>query len=102
MHFADKYAARFGYRVTPEGLVTENGKKTILYAWDSFSAAELREYQFRGVFPVEFTVNGKPMMLNQHVDGLCELTCEIFKQIAPYAEVDPALIKRAEDMRGVY
>ena len=101
-YFADKYAAQFGYRVTPEGLIAETWGRTTLYAWDSFSAAELREFQFRGVFPVEFQVGGKPMMLNQHVDGLCELTGEIFRRIEPHAKVDPALVKRAEDLRGVY
>ena len=100
--YADRYAAGFEYRVTEKGLYERRGKREQTYAWADFSGAKLEEYQFRGVFPVEFQVNGRPMMLNQSVDGLCELTAEIFRRIAPYAQLDPELIKRAEDMRGVY
>ena len=102
LRYTDRYAASVRYALTDEGLIYECGKRRQLYRWEDFSGATLQEYQFRGVFPVEFQVGGQPMMLNQSVDGLCELTCGIFEQIAPYARLDPKLVKRAEDMRGVY
>ena len=99
---ADRYASGVEYRVTEAGLYARAGRKEQTYAWEDFSSAKLQEFQFRGVFPVEFQVRGKPMMLNQYVDGVCELTAEIFEQIAPHTQLDPELVKRAEDMRGVY
>lgn len=99
---SDKYAAGVRYTPTEEGLRAVQGKKELFYRWEDFSGARLEEFRFRGVFPVVFQIAGKPVMLNQHVDGLCDLTCEIFKRVAPYARLDPELIKRAEDMRGVY
>ncbi len=42
------------------------------------------------------------MMLNQNLDGLCELTSVIFERIRPYTVLDPELVKRAKDMGGVY
>ncbi|MBR3559958.1 MAG: hypothetical protein IKN81_00250 [Oscillospiraceae bacterium] len=100
--YADKYASGIEYRVTEKGLYERTGKREQTYAWEEFTGAKLQEFQFRGVFPVEFQVRGKPMMLHQSVDGLCELTAEVFKRIAPYAVIDPELVERAEQMRGVY
>lgn len=102
LRVADRYASGIEYRATPDGLRTRAGKREQFYAWEDFSSAKLEEFRFRGVFPVEFQIAGKPVMLNQYVDGICELTAEIFERIAPYAQLDPELVKRAEDMRGVY
>lgn len=102
LRFSDRYAAGVRYTLTEEGLAAVQGKKERLYRWEDFSGAKLEEFRFRGVFPVEFQIAGRPVMLNQYIDGVCELTAEIFEQIAPYAQLDPELIKRAEDMRGVY
>lgn len=99
---ADRYASGVEYRVTEAGLYERAGRREELYKWEDFSGAKLQEFQFRGVLPVEFQIAGRPMMLNQYVDGLSELTAEIFARIAPYAPLDPELVKRAEDLRGVY
>ena len=100
--FTNRYAAGVAYTLTAEGLRYRSGKRESLYRWADFSGAKLVEYQFRGVFPVEFQVEGKPMMLNQNVDGLCELTCKIFERISDHVRLEPELVKRAADMRGVY
>ena len=100
--FSDKYAASVCYTPTRDGLLYTQGKRELLYRWEEFSGAKLEEFRFRGVFPVEFQVNGKPLMLNQNLDGLCELTSEILERIRPYASPDPELVKRAKDMSGVY
>lgn len=102
LSLSDKYAAGVRYTPVEEGLHAVEGKKEQFYRWEEFSGARLEEFRFRGVFPVVFQIAGKSVMLNQHVDGLCELTCEIFERIAPYAQLNPELVKRAEDMRGVY
>ena len=102
LYFSGKYAAGVRYTVTAEGLAAVQGKKEHLYRWEDFSGAKLEEFRFRGVFPVVFQIAGKAIMLNQYVDDLCGLTCEIFEKIAPYAALAPDLAKRAEDMRGVY
>lgn len=98
----DKYAAGVRCALTEDGLRVTQGKTEQLYRWEAFSGAKMREFRFSGVFPVEFQIAGKPVMLNQYLDGLCELTCEIFERIAPYARLDPELIQRAENLRGVY
>ena len=102
LRFSDKYAASVCYTPTRDGLLYTRGKRELLYRWEEFSGAKLEEFRFRGVFPVEFQVSGKPMMLNQNLDGLCELTSEIFERIRPYAALAPELVKRAKDMGGVY
>lgn len=102
LSLSGKYAAGVRCVLTEDGLRVEQGKRKRFYRWEDFSGAKLEEFRFRGVFPVVFQIAGTPVMLNQHLDDLCGLTCEIFERIAPYARLDPELIKRAEDMRGVY
>lgn len=102
LRWSDRYAASVRYVLTEDGLRAVRGKREQFYRWEEFSGAKLEEFRFRGVFPVAFQIAGKPMMLNQNVDELCDLTCEIFDRIAPYARLDPELVKRARDMRGVY
>lgn len=102
LSLSDKYAASVRYTPTDEGLHIVQGKKERLYRWEEFSGARLEEFRFRGVFPVVFQVGGKSMMLEQNLDELCELTCRVFERIKPYARIDEELIKRAEDMSGVY
>lgn len=99
---SDKYAASVRYTPAEDGLHVMLGKKEQFYRWQEFSGARLEEFRFRGVFPVVFQIAGKSVMLNQHVDELCDLTCEIFERIAPYAQLEPELVQRAQDMRGVY
>ena len=98
----DKYAAGVRCVLTDDGLRVRQGKQESFYRWEEFSGASMREFRFSGVFPVEFQIAGKPVMLNQYLDGLCDLTCEIFERIAPSARLDEGLIQRAEDLRGVY
>lgn len=97
-----KYAASVRYTPTDEGLHIVHGKREQLYRWEEFSGAKLEEFRFRGVFPVVFQVAGKSLMLEQNLDELCELTCRIFEQIAPYVQLDESLVKLAKDMSGVY
>ena len=99
---SDKYAAGVRCTLTKNGLRVVRGKQEQFYRWEDFSGARLEEFRFRGVFPVAFQVSGRQVMLNQYLDGLCELTYEIYERIAPYAELDPELVKQAKDMRGVY
>lgn len=98
----DKYAASVRCVLTEDGLRVAQGKREVFYRWEEFSGAKMEEFRFSGVFPVAFQIAGKRVMLNQSIDGLCELTGEIFERIAPYARLDPELIRRAEDLRGVY
>jgi len=100
--FTDRYAKSVRYTVTAEGLLHRQGKRERLYRWADFTGATLEEYRFRGVFPVEFALGAKTLTLNQNLDGLCELTAEVLERIRPYAQPDAALVKRAQDMRGVY
>lgn len=99
---AERYAAGVGYRVTEEGLVVLRGGRESLLKWRDFSGARLLEFQFQGVFPVQFRVAGETLLLNQYLDGLCELTSEVLTRIAPYAEIEPELMERAKQMKGVY
>ena len=98
----DKYAASVRCVLTEDGLRVIQGRTEQLYRWEEFSGAKMQEFRFHGAFPVVFQAAGRSMMLNQHLDDLCGLTCEIFERIAPYAKLDPRLIQRAEDLRGVY
>ncbi len=102
LYVAKRYAGAVSYRVTDEGLLAVTGKREQLYRWQDFSGARLIEFQFRGPFPVEFQVSGKPMMLEQNIEGLCALTGEVFAHIAPYVPLKPELVKRAADLRGIY
>lgn len=97
-----KYAAGVRCVLTEKGLRVIQGKRELFYRWEEFSGAKMQEFRFHGAFPVAFQIAGKPVMLNQYLDDLCGLTCEIFERIAPYARLDPELIQRAEDLRGVY
>ena len=99
---AERYAKGIGYRVTDKGLVAVRGGRERLFAWKDFSGARLVEFQFQGVFPVQFQVAGETMMLNQYVDDLCGLTSRVFERIAPYAKLDPQLVDQAKKMQGVY
>ena len=98
----DKYAASVRCVPAEDGLHVMQGKREQFYRWEEFSGAKMQEFRFHGAFPVVFQVAGNSMMLNQQLDDLCGLTCEIFERIAPYARLDPELVKRAEDLRGVY
>ena len=98
----DKYAASVHCTVTEKGLRVTQGKREQFYRWEEFSGAKMQEFRFHGAFPVTFQIAGESVMLNQSLDDLCGLTCEIFERIAPYAQLDPELIQRAEDLRGVY
>ena len=102
MRIADRYAASVSYRITDDGLVYRLGKREKLFRWKDFSAAKLREFGFSGVHPVEFTVEGRLMMLNQYVDDLCGLTANILDRIEDHVQIDPELRKRTSDLRGVY
>lgn len=97
-----KYAASIRCVLTENGLRVVQGKRELFYRWEEFSGAKMQEFRFHGAFPVVFQVAGNSVMLNQYLDDLCGLTCEVFEQIAPYAQLDPALVKRAEDLCGVY
>ncbi len=99
---ADKYAAGILYRVTGEGLVTVQGKREQLFPWNGFTAARLRPYQLRGVFPVEFQLGEKVLVLNQYTDGLCRLTGLILNHIRDHAEIDPAVERQSRDLLDVY
>lgn len=98
----NKYAASVRCVLTEDGLRVTQGKREQFYRWEEFSGAKMQEFRFHGAFPVVFQVAGNSIMLNQQLDDLCGLTREIFERIAPYARLDPELIKRAEDLRGVY
>ncbi|MBE6910682.1 MAG: hypothetical protein E7474_14090 [Ruminococcaceae bacterium] len=102
MKFAERYAAGIGYRVTDEGLTIISGARERQLAWKDFTAARLVEFQFRGVFPVQFQTAGETLTLNQYLDGLCELTGIVLERIAPYAELEPGLMEQAKKMNGVY
>ncbi|MCR5826185.1 MAG: hypothetical protein K6G54_06445 [Oscillospiraceae bacterium] len=102
LRISDRYARGISYTVTDEGLLCRQLGRETLLRWASFSGAQRQEFRFRGVFPVEFQVDGKPMMLNQSIDDLCGLTAAIFTHIAPYAQLDPELIALTESLRGVY
>lgn len=99
---AEKYAAGISYRVTEKGLVVVQGRLEQLLPWNRFTAARLQVYQFQGVFPVEFQVEGKTLILNQYIDGLCRLTGLILEQIRDHAEIDPAAERRSQDLLDVY
>jgi len=100
--FADKYASGIFYQVMPEGLVITQGHSIQTYTWDSFTAAKFRPYRFREVFPVEFQADGKTLILNQYIEGLCQLTGLILDQIQDYAEIDPIVRQRSKDLLDVY
>lgn len=98
----DKYAAGIHYRVAPEGLIVQRGREENLYRWDCFCGVSFADGGFQNVFPVEFLVGEKKIMLNQHLDGLCQLTQEIFDHIDDHVDIPDALRKRAFDMLDVY
>ena len=98
----DKFAAGIRYVLTDDGLRVTRGRRESFYRWEEFSGASMKEFRFSGVFPVEFQIAGKSVMLNQYLDDLCGLTCEIFERIAPYARLEAKLVERAENLRGVY
>lgn len=99
---AERYARGVGYRVTDKGLVVIRRGRERLLAWKDFTGAQLAEFQFQGVFPVQFRAAGETLMLNQYVDDLCGLTSRVFEHIAPYAALDPQLVEQAKKMQGVY
>lgn len=99
---AERYAKGIGCRVTDEGLVVIRGGRERLLKWQDFSGARLVEFQFQGVFPVQFEVAGETVMLNQYLDDLCGLTSRVFERIAPYAKLDPQLVDQAKKLKGVY
>ncbi len=99
---ADKYAAGISYRVTGKGLVTVQGRLERLLPWDSFTAARLRPYQFQGVFPVEFQLGEKVLILNQYIDGLCRLTGLILDHIRDHAKIDSVVEQRSRDLLDIY
>lgn len=102
LRIAGRYAAGISYSVTDRGLIWRMGKKEQIIAWSSFTGAKLRSISFSGVHPVDFTVDGKNMMLNQYIQDLCLLTGQIFDRIEDHVEIDPALRKRTRDLTGVY
>ena len=97
---ADKFAV--SYRVTGEGLVMVRGRAEQLLLWSGFTSAKLRPYSFQGVFPVEFQVGNRVLVLNQYIDGLCRLTGLILDHIRDHAEIDPVVEQRARDLLDVY
>lgn len=102
MWAADKYAAAITYTVKKDGLLYRVKDRERFYPWKDFSSVRLQGAYFQGVFPVEFQVGGEKLVLNQHIDGIYRLTGEIFHRIGDHVAVDPALVKQAEEMEGVY
>lgn len=99
---AEKYASGISYRVTQDSLVLVQGRLEQSLPWRDFTSAKLRPYTFQGVFPVEFQVGKKVLILNQYVDGLCRLTGLILEHIRDHAEIDPVVEQRAQDLLDVY
>ncbi len=97
-----KYAAAVSYQLTQSGLLVRNGSVERLYRWEDFRSAQLRDGSFQNVFPVEFQVGNESLMLNQHLDGLCCLTYEIFLRIQDHTSLDPQLVQNAKNMIDVY
>lgn len=99
---ADRYASAISYTVREDGLLYRVRDRERLYPWKDFTGVRLQGAYFQGVFPVEFQVGGEKMVLNQHVDGIYELTGEVFRRIGDHVEIDPGLVKQANEMEGVY
>lgn len=99
---ANKYASSVAYQVTEGGLVVVRGQLEHLLPWSDFTAARLRPYHLRGVFPVEFQVGKKVLILNQYTDELCRLTGLILSHIRDHAEIDPVVEQQSRDLLGVY
>lgn len=97
-----KYAAGVSYQLTQSGLLVRTGSMERLYRWEDFRGAQFRDGSFQNVFPVEFQVGNEPLMLNQHLDGLCRLTYEIFLRIQDHVSLDPQLVQHAKNMLDVY
>lgn len=98
----DKYASGISYHVTAEGLTVTQGHSVQTYSWGSFTNAKLRTYKFQGIFPVEFQVAGKILVLNQYTEELCRLTGLILDHIQDYAEIDPTARQKSQDLLDVY
>lgn len=99
---AEKYASGISYRVTEDGLIVVRGRLEELLPWDSFTAAKLQSYQFQGVFPVEFHLGKRHLILDQYIDELCRLTGLILDRIRDHAEIDPAVEQRVKDLMDIY
>ena len=97
-----KYAAAISCQLTQSGLLIRNGSVERLYRWEDFRSAQLQDGSFQNVFPVEFQVGNEALMLNQHLDGLCRLTYEIFLRIQDHVSLDPQLVQHAKNMIDIY
>lgn len=98
----DRYASSVSYQLTPEGLLEIRAKSTRLYLWQDFSGVSFRDGSFQNVFPVEFQVGQSTLMLNQHLDGLCRLTYEIFLRIQDHVPLPADLVEKTRQMIDVY
>lgn len=99
---ADKYARAVTYTVTSDGLFHRVKDRERFYPWSDFSSVRLQGAYFQGVFPVEFQVGTEKLVLNQHIDDLYRLTGDVFRHIEDHVAIDPALIRQADEMEGVY
>lgn len=99
---ANKYSSSVSYRLLEDGLLETLGKTQHLYRWKDFRSVRLRHYQFQSCFPVEFQIGERTLVLNQYIEGLCQLTSQIFVRISDYVDIDPALERQAADLTGVY
>ena len=98
----NKYTAGVSYQLTQDGLLVKTGKLEKIYHWADFRSVKLRDGSFQNVFPVEFQIGDESVMLNQHLDGLCLLTHEIFLRIQDHVSLDPELVQHAKNMIDVY
>lgn len=92
------YRSRTYYRVCNDALEYVNGRRTVRYDWNDFTAAEYGRIRPGCICPVTFTVQGKELLLNQYTENVYGLAAEILRHIEKHAQVDERLLHQVEVM----
>lgn len=85
---------RFYYVVDRQALTIVSGEKKDVLRWEDFTRAELARFDYTSICPVEYTVQGKKLTLNQYLEDLWGINREICDHIRDHVVISEELDKK--------
>ncbi|MCD8053939.1 MAG: DUF2244 domain-containing protein [Lachnospiraceae bacterium] len=86
------------YVVRREGLLYVSGEKQIMYPWEDFESMQEDRFDYAVICPIQYTVAGKPLMLNQYLEDIWGLHRDILAHLGGRIPVPEQLREQVQCM----